>query len=192
MSKEKHVLNITPREGRGKCPARRLRREGKIPAIVYSKGKPGIQITLDSSEWRSMMRDDVHLVHLVENGKERFVAIIKAVQEDFLKGSVTHVDMLEVDMNAAITSKVTVHSHGTAVGESQGGALEQVMHELEVSAKPEDLPEGIVVEVSALAIDQSLTAGNIPLPAGVSMVTDHSAVVFHVVKRQSETVAAAE
>eukprot|EP00828_Plagiopyla_frontata_P038278 TRINITY_DN501_c0_g1_i7.p3 TRINITY_DN501_c0_g1~~TRINITY_DN501_c0_g1_i7.p3 ORF type:complete len:190 (+),score=24.89 TRINITY_DN501_c0_g1_i7:1208-1777(+) len=181
MSKEKHVLNIVAREASGKGSARRLRRESKIPAIIYSKGKAGEAITLESSEWRSLMKNDVQLVHLAENGKEKCVALIKEVQENFLRGNITHVDFLEVNMSETVTSKCAIYSTGSANGETQGGMLEQILHEIEVQATPDNLPEHIEVDVSALELGGQLLEKDIVLPEGVKLAGAGDGVAFHVV-----------
>jgi len=191
MSKEKHVLNITSRDATGKGPVGRLRREGKIPAVIYSKGKEGEMVSLELGEWRSLMQEDVHLVHLIENGKEKCVALIKAVQENFLNGTVTHIDFQKVDMKEAIVSVCSIHSHGTAKGESQGGILEQVLHEIEVEAKPDNLPESLEVDVTNVDMETPLLAKDIVLPAGVTLVTDAELVVFHMAKAAAEVSATA-
>ena len=190
MSKVKHVLNIVARENGGKGPARRIRHQGKIPAIVYSQGKPGRMITLNSGEWRSLMQHDVKLVHLVEDGVDKHLALIQEVQEDFLHGLITHVDFLEVDVNKVIVAAIPVHSHGTA-SSADGGLLEQTLHELHVEAKPTDLPESITVDVSALTLDAPICVKDIKVTDGVKITNDPEAIVFHLVRPAAEVAAAA-
>ncbi len=186
MSKEKHVLNITSRDASGKGPVGRLRREGRIPAVIYSKGQQGEMVSLELGEWRSLMQNDVHLVHLVENGKDKCVALIKAVQENFLRGTVTHIDFQEVDMKEAIVSQCSIHSHGSAKGESLGGILEQVMHEIDVEAVPAKLPESLEVDVTNIDMDTPLLAKDIELPADVKLATDPEAIIFQMAKAAAE------
>jgi len=191
MSKEKHVLNITGREGSGKGASRRLRREGKVPAIVYCQGKPGRMISMGIGEWRSLMQHDVKLVHLMEDGKEKHLAIIQEVQEDFLRGIITHIDFLEVDMNKAISASIPVHFHGTPAGATQGGLLEQTLHELHVEAKPTDLPESITVEVGALDFHAPICVKDIKIDGNFKITNDPEAIVFHMVRAAAEASAAA-
>lgn len=190
MSKVKHVLNIVEREGSGNGASRRLRRQGLIPAIVYSQGKPGRMITLNSGEWRSMMKHDVKLVHLMEAGVEKHLAIIQEVQEDFLHGIITHVDFLEVDVNNAINATIPIHAHG-APSAISGGLLEQPMHELHIAAKPNDLPEAIIVDVSALDFHAPICVKDIKVGEGIKITSNPEAIVFHLVRAAAEIAAAA-
>ena len=190
MSKVKHVLNIAAREGSGKGVSRRLRHQGLIPAIVYSQGKPGRMITLNSGEWRSMMQHDVKLVHLVEEGVDKHLAIIQEVQEDFLHGIITHVDFLEVDVNSSIKATIPVHAHGSP-SSTEGGLLEQTLHELHVEAKPGDLPESIIVDVSGLTLHAPICVKDIKVGEGVKITSDAEAIVFHLVRLAAEAAPAA-
>lgn len=190
MSKAKHVLNIVEREGRGNGASRRLRRQGLIPAIVYSQGKVGTKITLNSGEWRSLMQHDVKLVHLMEGNTEKHLAIIQEVQEDFLHGIITHIDFLEVDVNNAINASIPIHAHGTPSAVS-GGLLEQPLHELHVEAKPNDLPESIIVDVSALDFHAPICVKDIKVGEGIKITSNPEAIVFHLVRAAAEVAAAA-
>ncbi len=190
MSKEKHVLNIVAREGSGKGASRRLRHQGLIPAIIYSQGKPGRMITLNSGEWRSMMQHDVKLVHLFEDGTDKHLALIQDVQEDFLHGIITHVDFLEVDANTTIHATIPVHSIGTPAS-AEGGLLEQTLHELHIEAKPIDMPESITVDVSGLTLHAPICVKDIKLSENVKMTSDPEAIVFHLVRPAAEVSAAA-
>jgi len=189
MSRVKHVLHITGREKSGKGESRRLRHAGNIPAIIYCKGKPGRQITLKSGEWRSLMNHDVQLVHLVENDQDKYLALIKEVQENFLSRTMVHVDFLEVDPNEKIKAPVKVHAHGTAIGESFGGLLEQLLHEIEVEALPANLPENLSIDVSNLNVGDALLVKDIQLPEGVTVAHDLEAIVCNVVLPAAEVAA---
>lgn len=191
MSKVKHVLNIVGREKSGKGDSRRLRHAGRVPAVIYSKGKTGTMVSLLEKEWRALTNQDIKLVHLVEGGKEKYVALVKEVQENFLKGSIVHIDFLEVNMKEKIVATVKVHPHGNAIGESLGGVTQQVLHTVDVEALPAELPESIIVDVSALEIGKSLHIKDVVVPEGVKLVGDPNAVIFHVVVPAAEAAAAA-
>lgn len=191
MSKVKHVLNIVGREKSGKGDSRRLRHAGRVPAVIYSKGKTGTMVSLLEKEWRALTNQDIKLVHLVEGGKEKYVALVKEVQENFLKGSIVHIDFLEVNMKEKIVATVKVHPHGNAIGESLGGVTQQVLHAVDVEALPAELPESIIVDVSALEIGKSLHIKDVVVPEGVKLVGDPNAVIFHVVVPAAEAAAVA-
>lgn len=190
MSKEKHVLQITGREKSGKGDARRQRHAGRIPAIIYSKGQAGRMITVTERDWRALSHEDIKLVYLMEGKEEKYVALVKEVQENFLQGKIVHIDFLEVDMKEKIVAEVTVHPHGNAVGESLGGLLQQVMHTVSVEALPNALPDSIVVDVSGLEIGKSIHVKDIVVAEGVRLVSDPNGVVFHVVVPAAEAAAA--
>ena len=104
------------------------------------------------------------------------------MQNDFIRGKVKHIDFLEVDRSKKIKAVVAVKAGHTApAGLSQGGMLEQFVHEIEVECLPDALPEAVEADVSALAMGQSLHIGDIVMPEGVTAVGDKSIVVFSVV-----------
>ena len=126
---------------------------------------------------------------LKANGAAKIPALVKEIQFNYLKNYVLHVDFQEVDMNEEITDFVPIHAHGESVGAAHGGILEQELHELEVTCRPDHLPEAIRVDVSALAIGDSLHVKDLVLPEGVRVDIDPETTVFHVVRPKEEEVA---
>jgi len=183
MSKRvKHVLNVAARATKGGGPARRLRREGLIPAIVYSKGQVGKSLTLKSSEWESLLKYEFNLVSLVEESAEERLALVKEVQNDPVRGKALHVDFQEIKRDEIITSSIKIHAgHDLPVGLAQGGILEQVVHEMEVSCLPDNLPESIEVDVSKLNVGDAIQIKNLVLPEGVKSLGNPEQYVFEVV-----------
>jgi large subunit ribosomal protein L25 len=160
-----------------------------VPAIIYSKGAEGKKFSLDATEWRTMTRQgDVNLVDLKSQDGATTKALVKDVQEDFLKNEIVHIDFMEVRMDEEITASVSIHAlPGTPVGVSQGGILEQPMHEITVSCLPANLPEeGIEVDISELEIDCSLHIKELTMPEGVTAVDDPDSIVFHVMHQKAE------
>lgn len=197
MKKEQHVINVKERTETGKGFSRRSRRAGSIPAIIYCKGKENKNLVIDAREWSHVAKHDIKLVDLKKEDGELCKALIKEIQEDFLKGNVLHIDFQEVRMDEVITASVSVYAMpGTVpVGLSMGGILEQPMHEIEVSCLPGDLPETIEVDISKIELEQSLHVKDIVMPKGVTAVSDPNGIVFHVgiqAAEESATAAAAE
>ncbi len=195
MSKKSVVLSVEEKIGTGTGFARRLRRQGKIPAIVYSKGKETKEFTVNGLEWETACRKgEIHLVELKKKEGETINALIREIQHDALKGMTLHIDFQEVRMDEVIQTRVTVHGKGTAVGISQGGVLEQVMHEIEVSCLPKDIPESIEVDVSSLELDKAIQIKDLVLPEGVKPVDPPNQTVFHVIQLrvEAESTATAE
>ncbi|QSH40213.1 50S ribosomal protein L25 [Lentisphaerota bacterium ZTH] len=191
MSTTTYELSVKPRSEFGKNASRRARKAGMIPAVVYSHGKEGTALFVDSSEWAVLSNHDFNLVTLI-NGRKKTAALVKEVQVNYLKSQVVHIDFQEVSANEAISTSVPVHaSIGEAAGIAQGGMLEQAVHEVEVKCLPSKLPESIEVDVSGLELDQSIHVKEIELPEGVELISDGELVVFAVVKPAAEASAEA-
>jgi large subunit ribosomal protein L25 len=187
-------LIIQRREGTGKAVAKRLRRSGRVPAILYG-GPTAVPITVDP-------RDVLRLIHghegstrlltlTFDGGGERRMAIIRAIQFDPVSESLVHVDLQEVAMDRAITVSVAVHPVGEPAGvRDQLGILNLVMHELAVSCLPGQIPERIDADVSALMIGDVLTVSQIAVPAGVRILNDAAQAVATVSPPRAEEVPA--
>ena len=178
MAKVKHVLNVKARTAGGTGDARRLRKTGLIPAIVYGKGMEPKCISVDATEWQLLSRNELNLLSLVEDGKETLV-LLKEVQHDPIRNRTRHLDFQTVRMDQKIKAHVAVRpGHALPVGASAGGLLEQNLHEIEVESLPQDLPEEIIVDVSAMNLGDMIHVGDIPMPEGVTAVTHADIVVF--------------
>ncbi len=181
MAKQKHVLNVVTRTGLGKGAVKRLRAEGNVPAVIYGHGQPAKTLYFSAAEWEVLQKYELNLLSLKE-GDNEMLALIKEVQNDFIRGKVKHVDFLEVNRNEKIRASVSVHAgHEAPAGAAQGGMLEQDIHELEVECLPDALPETLEVSVAALGLGEALHVSQIPMPEGVRILNDPELVVFHVV-----------
>jgi ribosomal protein L25, Ctc-form len=185
MAKQKHVLNVVTRSELGKGAVNRLRKAGHIPAVIYSKGNTGKAIYLGAAEWEGLQKFELNLVALVEGDKET-LALIKEVQNDFIRGKASHIDFMEVHRDQLITATVTLHpGHVPPIGLSQGGMLEQYVHEIEVECLPDALPESVEIDISKLALGQTMHVGELVLPEGVKAVSEADLVVFSVIDPSS-------
>lgn len=185
MAKIKHVLNAQARIPGGTGAARRLRGTGLIPAVVYGKGTETRCISVSAVEWGLLSRHALNIVSLVQDGNETLV-LLKEVQHNAIKNCVSHIDFQEINKDQKIIAKVPVYpGHNLPVGESAGGMTEQMLHEIEVEALPQDMPESLTVDISALNVGEELRVGEIAMPDGVTAVSDHSLVVFAVVNANS-------
>ena len=189
MAKVKHVLNVQARTAGGTGDARRLRKTGLIPAIVYGKGIEPKCISVNATEWQLLSRNELNILSLVEDGKETLV-LLKEVQHDPIRNRTRHLDFQAIRMDQKIKAHVAVRpGHALPAGASAGGLLEQNLHEIEVESLPQDLPEEIIVDVSGMNLGDMIHVGDIPMPAGVVAVTHADVVVFTEV---DENAAAAE
>ena len=180
MAKQKHVLNVVTRTGLGKGAVKRLRAEGNVPAVIYGHGAPAKALYFAAADWEVLQKFELNLLSLKE-GDNEMLALIKEVQNDFIRGKVKHVDFLEVRRDEKIRASVVVHpGHEAPAGAAQGGLLEQDIHELEVECLPDALPESLDINVSALELGAALHVSEIPVPEGVRILNDPELVVFHV------------
>ena len=189
MAKVKHVLNVQARTAGTTNDARRLRKTGLIPAIVYGKGIEPKCISVNATEWQMLSRNELNILSLVEDGKETLV-LLKEVQHDPILNRTRHLDFQAIRMDQKIKAHVAVRpGHALPAGASAGGLLEQNLHEIEVESLPQDLPEEIIVDVSGMNLGDMIHVGDIAMPEGVTAVTHADIVVFTEV---DESAAAAE
>lgn len=174
-----HEIAMQPRTETGSGAARRARKNGLVPAIVYSKHAEPKQIYLNAGDWASVSRLNSHLLYLVD-GSEKQAVLVKEVQMNHLKAYCLHVDFLAVHEDEKIHATIAVHATGDCAGVAQGGVLEQNLHEIPVTCKPADLVEEIKVNIEKLGFGESIHLKDIELPAGISIHGDAEAVVFHV------------
>lgn len=188
-------LTIKKREGTGKEVAKRLRREGRVPAVLYGGSAPET-LTVD---YRDVVRviqgressTTLLSLKLEDGGGSARTAIIRDMQYDPVSEKVIHVDLQEVRMDKAITVGVPVFSTGEAEGvKEQAGILEMILREVQVSCLPGLIPERITVDVSALMIGDVLTVANLTPPEGVRILNDPAQAVVTVSPPMAEEVAA--
>lgn len=187
-------LTITRREGTGKSVVRKLRRAGVVPAILYG-GRAPQTLTVDP---RAVLRiihgheGSTQLLSLKYDGDgASLMAIIRDMQFDPVSDRLLHVDLQEVSADRAITVRVAVHPVGEAIGvKDTKGILNLVMHEVEVSCLPTNIPERIDADVSNLAIGDVLTVGDLRPPEGVRITNDPGQAVATVSPPMAEEVAA--
>ena len=177
MSNAKHVIAVEARSEFGNNPSRRLRRASRIPAVIYSKGKEARAISLSADEWKVIAGHGVNMITLIENGKEVPV-LVKEVQINHLKDYVVHIDFMEIDLTAEVQANVPLHAINAADAALHGGVLEQAVHELAVTCRPDCLPEIIKVDVSK--IEQTITAADLVLPEGVKAAVPADTIIFAV------------
>jgi large subunit ribosomal protein L25 len=169
-------LTIKRREGTGKQFAKRLRRQGVVPAILYG-GAKNEPVTVDPKSVLRMIVGHAGTTQLLtlkmdgEGGSR--LAIIRAMQFDPVSENLIHVDLQEVSADKPITVRVAVHPVGEAVGvRDTRGILNLVLHEVSVSCLPTVIPERIDADVSELAIGDVLTIANLSVPEGVRVLND--------------------
>jgi large subunit ribosomal protein L25 len=187
-------LTIKRRDGIGKQAAKRLRREGAVPAILYG-GTQTVAVTTDPKAVLKMIvghEGTTQLLTLTVDGESGTrLAIIRAMQFDPVTERLLHVDLQEVSPDKPITVRVAVHPVGEAVGvRDTKGILNLVLHELAVSCLPTAIPDRIDADVSELAIGDVLTIANLVAPPGVRILNDPGQAVATVAPPMAEEVVA--
>ncbi len=179
------------REERGKNAARRTRRTGLIPAVLYGGQKEPVSISVNAKQMARILRSEtghntIFTVQVAGGKQER--TMVKDWQVDPVSGSLLHVDLFRVAMDVRMRVKVPVHTFGEPQGvKVQGGIFEMVTREVEVECLPGDIPEEFKVDVSDLLIGKQLRAADLPFdPAKVKLVTDPQRVIAHVVTLKKE------
>ncbi|MFF9914464.1 50S ribosomal protein L25/general stress protein Ctc [Streptomyces sp. NPDC013457] len=171
----------------GKGAARAVRRENKVPGVLYGHGTEPVHVTLPGHELLLALRTPNVLLALDVDGKSE-LAIPKAVQRDAIKGFLVHVDLLLVKRGEKVTVEIPVQAEGELA--AGGNLLEHVLNTLSVEAEATHIPEAVSVSVEGLEAGASILAQDIALPKGTSLVTDADAVVLQVLAAQAEEPAA--
>lgn len=169
-----YELRAEPREGGGKGAARRLRREGMIPAVLYGAGQDTVAIKLDSNAVHKRLENEAFFSHILDvtvNGKGT-QAVLKALQRDPTTDLVTHMDLLRVSSTQEITMHVPLHflNEDNCPGIKAGGVANHLLVDLEISCLPKDLPEYIEVDMTSMDIGDSLHLSQLVMPEGVTLL----------------------
>jgi large subunit ribosomal protein L25 len=173
-SSQRPTLTASERSERGSRAARRLRREGLVPGVVYG-GQDGeaTSFQVDGRALRQVLVDGSALIDLEVAGKTRPV-IVKDQQLHPVRGNVMHIDLLEVRLDEKIQTTVGIHVEGAeeAPGIKEGGVLEQVTHQLNIEALPTAIPEYVAVDVSGMEIAATMNLAEVTPPEGVTFLDD--------------------
>lgn len=187
------LIEANRRDERGKNEARRLRRTGRVPAVLYGGGGKPVTLAIDTAQARQLLRTAGHNViyELKVEGSDAARAMLKDYVVDPVRGDLLHIDLQRVAMDVAIRVHVRVETVGDPHGvKVQGGIFERVAREIEVECLPGDIPDVIEVDVSGMAIGQPLRAADLPLdPAKVRLLTEPQRVLAHVIAPTKEEVA---
>ncbi len=179
------TIEAEPREDFGKNVARRLRRGGRIPAVVYGGGGPSFPVAVDPKQIVQILQSESghnSIFTLEIRGKAPARVMLRDWQFEPTHGGLLHVDMVRVARDIKLKVKIPIHATGEPKGvKVQGGVFEFVLREVEVECLPEDIPEHITIDVSEMVIGQNFRARDLPVGPQVKILTDPGRVVAHVV-----------
>jgi large subunit ribosomal protein L25 len=189
------VVNAKGRDGRGKNAARRLRREGLVPGVVYGGKGENIAVAVDPKSLQKVLRSEAGrnaILKLEIAGSGATNAILKSWQVDPIREDFLHADFYRIAMDVAIRVTVPIQVRGEARGvKVDGGVLELILRELAVECLPGDIPEHIDAEVSDLGLNGSLRVSDLPVSDKVKILDSPDQLVVHVVSIKEEAAAPA-
>ena len=182
-------LNAQERTEFGDGPARRLRRKGLVPGVVYQPGSPSLALSLPDRELRRALAEGrTAVIDLTIDGSGARPVLLKDWDLHPVRGNVLHVDFQEVDLTVEVEAPVSVVLVGVPAGVKEGGVLDQTLREIVVRALPDTLPDHLEIDVSEMDIGSSTSVADITAPAGVTIVTEPEIVVASVVAPSVEVV----
>ena len=187
------TLEVTRREQTGKEVAKKLRRDGKIPAVVYGGHKEPVAITVDRKSVSELVTKSEHgvrsvfLLKMAGSDQQRH-AMIKEITIDPISRKMKHIDFVRVVMDELIKVTVPVHINGIAIGVKEGGLLDWQVRELHIETLPTSIPDTIEVDVTALGSHDYLRVKDIKLPEGARLLDDPERVVVGVTHAKAEVV----
>jgi large subunit ribosomal protein L25 len=174
----------------GSAESRRLRREDHVPAVIYGHGMAPVAITVERRELRQALSGPAGVNTILELhvGGATYPAIVKDMQRDPIKRRVNHVDFMQIDLTEEIVMAVPVHLTGTAKLVVQGGGLvDPAVDRIEVRAAANNIPNEILIDVTAMGMDDIIRLGDIQLPKGVTAVADPDLVVVTVLTTKADS-----
>jgi len=182
-------LSIERREGVGSTKSRALRKDGKIPGVLYGHGSEAQSIALARRGLDEILHRGARtsLITLTMDGKRVDTALLREVQVDPVSRRIVHVDLQRVSADETVQAKLPVVTVGTPVGVRDfGGVMDVVLHDLEVEGPANKLPDRIEIDVTELGIHQHVTAGEVKLPEGFKMITPAENTVVAVEQSKTE------
>lgn len=172
------VFSAQDRANRGSAEAKRLRRTGRIPAVIYGRKGASVSIDLDAREFMSGVKgiSESTIVKVNINGKVHD-AFVKDTQRDIKDGNILHVDFYEIEGDTLLRARVSLNLSGNPIGVREGGILETPLHDIEVECFPNDLPERLDVDISGLKANQAIHVRDLALGSGVKLISNPDQVV---------------
>ncbi len=180
-----YTLQAELRSEKGKNAVRRLRQQKKVPAVVYGRGTQNVTLSVEAPELQKALKAPTSLLTLSVDGEERKV-IVKELTTHPVKGWYQHVDFYEVAMDRAVETQAYLQIVGDEERANDGGILNMVLHQLDISCLPGSIPEYVEVDVSGVVIGDTVHVSDLALPAGVDVLTDEDEVVLTVSDPEAE------
>lgn len=173
----------------GKNAARRLRKEGRIPVILYGADTDTVPLIIEKKDMFKILKSESgeNTIFKVSFDSRTTDAMIKEIQRDPVSDEILHTDFIQIAMDKAIEVSVPLLFEGEAIGvKTEGGFVDVVTREVEIECLPKDIPEHIAIDISGLHLNQSLKIEDLSPPEGVEILADPSTVIVHIEPPQAE------
>jgi large subunit ribosomal protein L25 len=185
---EKKTLAGFERNTYKKGPAGRLRKEGKIPCVIYGHNKP-VHISVSAKEFDTkfhIISENTLITIIVEDNE--YEVLVKDFQENMMLGQITHIDFFEVERGKVLRTRMPVILTGTSIGVKEGGLLEHRLHEIDIECLPKDIPEKIEIDITELQVGESIHVSDLTLPEAVKVLNlmEQSVVSVTTIKIEEE------
>jgi large subunit ribosomal protein L25 len=195
ISQELVEAQARPDESRGKNEARRLRAQGRIPAVLYGARKDAVAVSVDPKQIQRILHSESghNTIFDLKVGGESTKAMVIDWQHDPIKGHLLHIDLKRIAMDQKIRVSVPIHLVGEAPGvKTQGGIMDQVLREVEIECLPGDIPSHIDADVSKMEFGHVLRVSDLPHDGKIKFITDEQQAIAHVTAVKEEVVATPE
>jgi large subunit ribosomal protein L25 len=185
---ETQQLQVKIKEDTGSLKARKHRVSGLIPAILYGHKQESMMFLLNEKEFSTALNTEAKMVNLKWNGSEE-IALIKDVQFDTFGRKILHVDFVRIALTEKVTTHVPVVLYGTSQGVKEGGILDHALKEIEIECLPTEIPKNIRINISELAIGNTIHISDLELPANAKVLGNPDAIVVsvHFAAEEKET-----
>src|SRR5215218_5844552 len=180
MPSDTTSLSLSARAPEGSRSARRLRREGLVPGVIYGEGGDPQHFAVDARILRNTLAHSGAILEVSIDGGKGVPVLVKDLQRHPVRGEAVHVDLLRVNMAETIHTTVALELTGAeeAPGVAEGGVLSQETRELNIEALPGDIPDSIVFDVSGMEMNATITLSELTPPAGVTLLDDPDETVL--------------
>ena len=172
------VLQVEKRERVGSSATQKLRRDGRVPAVLYGHGEANAHLSIPEQQVQTLIRHHSKTVELA--GAVKDTALVSDVQWDPLGIEVLHLDLIRVNLKELVEVTVPIDVHGEPAGTREGGVLLTNLHEVDIRCPAGSIPDNIGLNVSELQLGGHMTAGDLEMPEGVELVTSADTMVAHV------------
>ncbi len=173
---QQETLRAESRFASGTRPSRRLRRDGRVPAIVYGRGLDTVSVSVNSRDLYGVLRTEAGLNALINvevEGAETVLTVAREIQRDPVRGRITHLDFIKVSLDEAIEAEVTLEFTGTPLAVTEDGAfVETIETSVLISALPTQIPPVIEVDIEHLGVGDTLKVGDLPVLDGVTVLDE--------------------